>query len=221
MIIYGSNSTDSPNHDIRFANPENQRRLEVIMRPKMPEYVKDKHRAKDVQGVSDWVQDMLRKIVPSLKHSQNWYCEFCDKPARESYVQNMFWTHLDPPRANAYVHLICDTSRGPCSKLLHEIAREAGTVVGESQKTLDKQEKKAKKIIRGSSIPESGQFPLMGSCAFCEDDVKAREVGLDVGMSRCTGCKITRYCSRECQTQDWPQHKEACKIVKDVKWVWT
>lgn len=77
MIIYGSNSTDSPNHDIRFANPEKQRRLEVIMRPKMPEYVKDKHRAKDVQGVSDWVQDMLRKIVPSLKHSQNWYCEFC------------------------------------------------------------------------------------------------------------------------------------------------
>lgn len=91
--------------------------------------------------------------------------------------------------------MICDTSRGPCSKLLHEIAREAGTVVGESQKTLDKQEKKAKKIIRGSSIPESGQFPLMGSCAFCEDDVKAREVGLDVGMSRCTGCKITRCVS--------------------------
>lgn len=127
----------------------------------------------------------------------------------------MFWTHLDPPRANAYVrlprtihpmwqsrtsiffqvHLICDTSRGPCSRLLHEIAREAGTVVGESQKTLDKQEKKAKKIIRGSSVPESGQFPLMGSCAFCEDDVKAREVGLDVGMSRCTGCKITRCAS--------------------------
>ena len=30
-------------------------------------------------------------------------------------------------------------------------------------------------------------------------------------MIRCSRCRGPRYCSRECQTQHWAQHKQVCK----------
>eukprot|EP01105_Mastigella_eilhardi_P000308 TRINITY_DN1039_c0_g1_i3.p2 TRINITY_DN1039_c0_g1~~TRINITY_DN1039_c0_g1_i3.p2 ORF type:complete len:117 (+),score=25.26 TRINITY_DN1039_c0_g1_i3:418-768(+) len=30
---------------------------------------------------------------------------------------------------------------------------------------------------------------------------------------RCNACKLTRYCSRECQRTDWPEHKKVCKSL--------
>ncbi|KAI0485045.1 hypothetical protein GGR56DRAFT_616637 [Xylariaceae sp. FL0804] len=34
-------------------------------------------------------------------------------------------------------------------------------------------------------------------------------------LSRCAGCHITFYCGRDCQKEDWPDHKTKCK---DPKW---
>ena len=33
----------------------------------------------------------------------------------------------------------------------------------------------------------------------------------DVKLKTCTACKIIKYCSRDCQVEHRPQHKEACK----------
>ena len=41
-------------------------------------------------------------------------------------------------------------------------------------------------------------------CAACQAIVKTRF---------CSRCHIYRYCSRECQCQDWPSHREACAAV--------
>ena len=30
---------------------------------------------------------------------------------------------------------------------------------------------------------------------------------------RCSGCQVTRYCSRRCQKQDWQRHKDYCTVV--------
>jgi len=30
----------------------------------------------------------------------------------------------------------------------------------------------------------------------------------------CSGCRTARYCSRECQTRHWPDHKPVCKALK-------
>lgn len=30
-------------------------------------------------------------------------------------------------------------------------------------------------------------------------------------LSRCAGCRITSYCSKECQKANWPSHKEFCQ----------
>jgi len=33
-------------------------------------------------------------------------------------------------------------------------------------------------------------------------------------LSRCTGCMQARYCSKECQKLDWPEHRKTCQLTK-------
>ena len=35
--------------------------------------------------------------------------------------------------------------------------------------------------------------------------------GTSEANSSCSVCKVTRYCSRECQTSHWKEHKPVCK----------
>ena len=35
----------------------------------------------------------------------------------------------------------------------------------------------------------------------------------NVGSRRCSRCKVARYCSKECQTAAWKQHKKQCSSV--------
>ena len=36
------------------------------------------------------------------------------------------------------------------------------------------------------------------------------------GMLKCSGCKIVMYCNEDCQTKDWPRHRETCKTLEKV-----
>eukprot|EP01083_Nonionella_stella_P112031 329069_1 len=47
---------------------------------------------------------------------------------------------------------------------------------------------------------------MPASCATCH------KAG---ATSRCTACKCTYYCSRDCQRKDWKQHKRICKMLKE------
>jgi hypothetical protein len=49
-------------------------------------------------------------------------------------------------------------------------------------------------------------------CSFC-NNVAAPGKTLAV----CKACGLTRYCGKECQTQDWPSHKGSCKVVQEQK----
>lgn len=41
-------------------------------------------------------------------------------------------------------------------------------------------------------------------CPFCEQPSR----------NRCTGCYVTRYCSKECQLAHWKKHKKTCKQIQ-------
>jgi uncharacterized C2H2 Zn-finger protein len=36
-------------------------------------------------------------------------------------------------------------------------------------------------------------------------------------LLRCGRCQAARYCSRECQKQDWPSHKSVCARLSGGK----
>ena len=38
-------------------------------------------------------------------------------------------------------------------------------------------------------------------------------------LSKCGKCEAITYCSRECQEEDWPRHKDNCVpvMVKDIE----
>ena len=35
--------------------------------------------------------------------------------------------------------------------------------------------------------------------------------------TKCGGCGVARYCSRECQKKDWPRHKTKCSLLKAAR----
>lgn len=46
-------------------------------------------------------------------------------------------------------------------------------------------------------------------CLICE---KINET-----MYNCAKCKVARYCSKECQSSDWPSHKDTCIIIVNYR----
>ncbi|KAI0066246.1 hypothetical protein BV25DRAFT_1913017 [Artomyces pyxidatus] len=193
VIVYGSTAGD-PLSDDRYG--DDQRRVELSLRPRLPT---PGMRPPQIQ---EWVKAMLKRMSKDMKHTQLWHCEFCDKPARESLYNTMFWTHLTPPRANVYFHNVCNAVEGQCARNLRMMDREMAQNTGHPS-TLD-----TRVYLPG------GPYPLAASCVKCnkETDIKT--------LKKCGGCQLTRYCGTECQRSDWKRHKEFCKMLTEVKWTW-
>ena len=51
-------------------------------------------------------------------------------------------------------------------------------------------------------------FPM--KCVACEKS-------LSLNAHRCSGCKLTPYCSAECQHKHWPQHRTPCATISNFK----
>ncbi len=47
-------------------------------------------------------------------------------------------------------------------------------------------------------------------CKITEDQMKAGVLKV------CNGCRAVHYCSKDCQTEDWPKHKSLCRKVVSV-----
>ncbi|EIN07524.1 hypothetical protein PUNSTDRAFT_136202 [Punctularia strigosozonata HHB-11173 SS5] len=190
-----------------FLYGSDQKRLELKLAPRLPQ-----HDMPIVPGGGEreeYVQALLRRIMFSIKHSGSWQCEFCGKPARETVIQFNSWLRLTPPRAVAYLHAICSSDPGPCRTTFDAIDLRMGLMSGHP-------------LRAPQYVPrEPGQvFPLLAACASCEEE-KTADINTPgkTSLMRCSGCKVTRYCGKACQREDWRVHKEFCKILKSARWV--
>ncbi|KAF9015927.1 hypothetical protein BDZ89DRAFT_962340 [Hymenopellis radicata] len=153
-----------------------------------------------------FMQQYLFNIALDCKHSRNWRCEFCKKQARETVWMTASWMHLSPPRMVCYVHNICDSAHGECHEKLAALNEEMGRATGCPPNALPRSEVPAGRT----------EYPLSASCAHCERDETAQRNTL----KQCMRCKVTRFVLADCQRPDWPRHKDFCKAVEDVKWIW-
>ena len=52
----------------------------------------------------------------------------------------------------------------------------------------------------GDPPPPKAPYLTPGGCVVCGKETE----------DRCTACNLVRYCSKECQKQHWPVHKQTC-----------
>ncbi len=62
-----------------------------------------------------------------------------------------------------------------------------------------------------SIYSEVKHLPKNGRCCSNSCSVFGRKVELSK-MWSCEDCRRQHYCSKECQADDWPRHKEQCKV---------
>jgi len=58
---------------------------------------------------------------------------------------------------------------------------------------------------------EAQKMDRTGICHGCLDEVPKNTLKL------CTGCNMVKYCSRECQVNGWPEHREVCKLTSQME----
>ena len=62
---------------------------------------------------------------------------------------------------------------------------------------------KAMKHMRDYADQQKRDTPAAPECASCGDSSE--------DLQKCGRCKLERYCSEKCQTDDWEEHKEVCR----------
>jgi hypothetical protein len=55
------------------------------------------------------------------------------------------------------------------------------------------------------------QTKLVKSCNNCN-----KRYTPNSGFMKCGGCKITYYCSKKCQLENWKEHKKICKCIDNI-----
>ena len=63
-------------------------------------------------------------------------------------------------------------------------------------------------VLEEAGIDSDNNLQDAGECANCH---RQPEKGLEI--KKCTRCRITRYCSNECQKKDWLFHRFTCDLV--------
>jgi hypothetical protein len=70
--------------------------------------------------------------------------------------------------------------------------------------------------------PDEDSIYVIVKDDFAAGQIQLSEFGLQCtvchsnkdGIFKCSKCKKTYYCSRECQIKDWKQHKQSCELTE-------
>ena len=114
---------------------------------------------------------------------------------------------LDQSNAN---HLISDLESLEASQSVHELEKESGLVLGS---TVEERQVLLEYAARHDYCEDDSDIEddFMYVCTVClkPDDC-------DSPLKLCTGFRVTRDCSRECQVKHWPSHKVRLVMSKIV-----
>ena len=101
-------------------------------------------------------------------------------------------------------------SREHRDALAAALGRLAGSGMLEKREMDDAvQTAQRKSLLLRAKADAEKEAPGLQSCAHCS----AREVHM-AQFKRCSACKGPRFCSKDCQLANWPQHKAACKAAR-------
>ncbi|KAJ7169677.1 hypothetical protein C8R46DRAFT_205326 [Mycena filopes] len=173
------------------------RHVKITMHPVVPPHAMG-------PALQPWVIQFLRELNRDVKHSGKWRCSECGKPARDMQFDIMSWLHLAEPKLIVYVHQLCENKDGPCDR-----AAKAESDVWRRDAGFPANSPNSSRSINPV------EQPLSRSCVKCErDPLEAPEMKL----KRCSRCKLTRYCSVQCQKDDYSRHKKICKHVDKIEY---
>jgi len=172
-------------------------RLEIEMEIPIP------HKIKTLGQLSQWEMFTALNMIGDLKFSHDWGCAACNAPARENINSRASAIHLPQPQYTVFAHPICSTRSAPC---IAYVDRQTRRLLPNSTGMDD-----AREEMRLN--PNQPVWGLNSSCAECESDLTAGSGHLQ----RCSGCGLTRYCSRDCQKADYSRHKMVCQASKSIK----
>ncbi|KAG6909518.1 hypothetical protein DXG01_017075 [Tephrocybe rancida] len=58
------------------------------------------------------------------------------------------------------------------------------------------------------NMRDLGKLNSISGCELCGNEMR----------SRCTQCLVVSYCGKECQREDWSNHKRLCRSLKEGTW---
>jgi hypothetical protein len=127
-----------------------------------------------------------------------WKCSYCMRPATTLVHSPMSQLHQEhDPQIVSMSTPICFEGT-PCwqriVRCIHGISNDLSAMFSSMDCYVD------------SYMPERTSLKRCGYCA------KADVIDGDT-LKKCSTCKAVRYCSRECQAVDWPNHKKVCKDI--------
>ncbi|KAJ7224932.1 hypothetical protein B0H12DRAFT_1328794 [Mycena haematopus] len=155
-------------------------------------------------------REFIERIGPELMHnSEKWACLQCDLPATDIDWTSMYTAseHLYQ-RCTIIITAACDTCAAKMQraapKMVEMYNRRRGTGYSKSPITFGT-------IPRPNALGSG----LSSGCLICRKELQSTVTSRS-GMSRCGKCKLVRYCSVACQTQDWARHKTICRVIQNV-----
>lgn len=89
---------------------------------------------------------------------------------------------------------------------------------GDACNRITKQDLMCAPLLPDKNDDDENQINVFGGVAACAGpDCQTRAAK----MRRCKRCKAVYYCSTECQKKHWPQHKNACKAMANIRQAFT
>ncbi|KAJ6506605.1 hypothetical protein C8R45DRAFT_970095 [Mycena sanguinolenta] len=148
-------------------------------------------------------RDFVETVGPELAHnSDEWACLECGLPAVDIAWMSVY-SKQSHERCTILISAGC---KGCAVEMQNSVPKIVSEIHNQRRGRGADDDNDINTIPRPSAL--SGR--LSTACLTCRKDPATS------GMSRCGKCKLARYCSADCQTQDWTRHKTVCGKIRAV-----